>query len=143
MDRPTNRDLMIGDWVYLGNKYGQVDEIFKFHFSEHPHEHLIKVVNLRDPDGSIAQLEVSSGIEDIRGYPLTPEILENNGLKLEKGDIGHFTEDENYDFEIYLDEDGQIWWSINIAEYMVIKINYVHELQHILKICGIEKKIVL
>ena len=86
-------------------------------------------------------------IKDIEPIPLSVEILEKNGL--EKDNHGrlngeYFDEDKNRDLEISVDDKtGEIWWSYNWDEYRIIRLRYVHELQHALKLCGIAKTIVL
>ena len=60
-------------------------------------------------------------IEFIEPIPLTTEILEKNGFKF--GTLFKFH--------------GDIWW------YHGIKIEKVHELQHVLRLFGIKKEIVL
>lgn len=79
--------------------------------------------------------------------PLTLEILEKNGL--EKGNHGrlygeYFDEDTNQDLEItFNSKTGEVWWSYNWDEYHIIRLRYVHQLQHALSLCGIKKEIEL
>ena len=87
--------------------------------------------------------------------PITPEILEKNGF--EKLDFSHF---QIGDRRLVLDADGRwdgplSWhWVVTemdtnakgqpvVLDYYVTTINYVHELQHALRLCGIEKEIKL
>lgn len=60
-------------------------------------------------------------IEFIEPIPLTKEILEKNG----------------FNFGMLFKFHGDIWW------YHGIKIEKVHELQHVLRLFGIKKEIVL
>lgn len=80
----------------------------------------------------------------LKGLELTPEILEKNGLKIDKYKGGFFPacfkEDEYCDVEIEM-KDEEIAWSINCGEYWIKRLNYVHELQHALRLFGINKKI--
>lgn len=121
-------ELMIGDWVYDGNSIAQVTGITCDGIIETTHNQ-------------------SSNIEIIRPIPLTIEILEKNGL--EKDNHGrlnseYFDEDVNSCLEISVDDKtGEIWWSYNWDEYWIIRLRYVHELQNALRLCGIEKEIVL
>ena len=91
---------------------------------------------------------IENGEEDCgEPIPLTPEILEKNGL--EKDNHGriygeYFDEDSNRDLEITVDDKtGEVWWSYNWNEYYIIRLRYVHQLQHALRLCGIEKEIEL
>ena len=85
--------------------------------------------------------------------PLSPEILEKNGF--EKLDFSHF---QIGDRRLVLDADGRwdgplSWhWVVTemstnakgqpvVLDYYVATINYVHELQHALRLCGITKEI--
>lgn len=82
--------------------------------------------------------------EDISNFqpiPLTPEILEKNGLANDYYG-SYFKEDEHMSLEISSSEDG-IYWTINFHEYGILKLEYVHQLQHALKLCGIDKDIIV
>lgn len=96
-----------------------------------------------DGDG---HCEVTFAWNEINPIPLTPEILEQNGLKIDKYKGGFFPacfkEDEHYDVEIEM-KDEEIAWSINCGEYWIKRLNYVHELQHALRLFGIKKDIEL
>ena len=82
------------------------------------------------------------GIENLlEPIPLTPEVLEKNGLANDLYGC-HFDEDEYMALEISAEEEG-IYWSINYNEYDILKLKYVHELQHALRLCGINKEIVV
>lgn len=82
----------------------------------------------------------------LQGVPLTAKILEKNGLNIDKYKGGfspaYFKEDENCDVEIEM-QNEKIAWSINCGEYWIKRLNYVHELQHALRLCGINKEIKL
>ena len=125
-------ELMIGDWVcctfWSEPKNYQVDEL------KHCADNELKVV-VRDIGFLIFPEKY---IEPIH---LTPEILEKNGLEW-RGNCGMFKEDTDYYLEL-LKEDDIIWWSVNWAEYTLIPIHYVHQLQHALRLCGIDKEIIL
>ena len=77
----------------------------------------------------------------LRPIPLTREILEKNGMKF-RTNVGWFAEDDEYFLEISTKGDN-VYWTINDWEYSLLKLNYVHELQHALKLCGIKKEIEL
>ena len=68
--------------------------------------------------------------------PLTPEILEKNGW--EHDDVRY--EWENDKIEFFL-EDGAVgnkfWWKV--GENLITPINYVHQLQRALDLCGISE----
>ena len=88
--------------------------------------------------------------DNIEPIPLTPEILEKNA---------DFYRDEMYykyyDFSKEIDtygnsisveiceSRGTVYWTINGNEYGITELKYVHQLQHALKLCGIDKEIVV
>jgi len=99
-------------------------------------------------DGEVHTLSVN-GIEPI---PLTAEILVKNGFETNGNAIwaAYCPEDKHANLEIsehyYYDgekTEGGFYWTINCCEYDIIRLRYVHELQHALKLCGIEKEIQL
>ncbi len=126
-------ELMIGDWV-----------IFK---AETPK--MCKVVSIDTDNGNYIRQSLTDTYytEDcFEPIPLTAEILIKNGISLsyDKNIYGsHFKEDKDYRLEISQEKRDGIFWSINGDEYHVLKLNYIHELQHALKLCGIEKEIVI
>jgi hypothetical protein len=78
----------------------------------------------------------------LQPIPLTPEILEKNGFEQKQSKF------INGDIEIIFTIKGFSFWSkktIEIAHGSGSKINnlpcYVHQLQHALRICGINKEI--
>ena len=81
-------------------------------------------------------------VEEMEPIPLTPEILEKNGFQADGYEILVFETDE-YHFTLQKGVDGinNWWWDMFCSP--VIPINYVHELQHALKLCKIEKEIEL
>lgn len=115
-------DLMIGDWVYRPDCYSKVKEI---------------------RENGIIGLDHLRGIisfEELKPIPLTPEILEKNGFV--------------YDSEDKLFEDIYPRISMLYAQYRLVEngginygemseIKYVHQLQHALRLCGIDKEIEL
>ena len=115
-------DLQIGDWVR--NDLGEIQQ----------------VVELREEGAMLSYNDIYQ-YDDIHPIPLTPEILEKNGLTLSLyGE--HFPEDKRYDLEISVIE-GDIYWTIECGYYGILRLRFVHELQHCLKLVGIKKDIVL
>lgn len=136
-------ELMIGDWVYIlhGGKathYGKVTALLPSGAIE------------SEIDGSHA---LSSSVEPI---PITPEILKKNGFTYCKSDGGFYLHTTisygNWDVDVVLfdvtDEyrNNQLHISSPDDSYIAIHLmecNHVHELQHALRLCGIEKEISL
>lgn len=124
-------DLMSGDWV-RSKKWAEI-----------PFKLTSLNANMRYYYG-ITSKGVLIGpflIEELEPIPLTPEILEKNGFKLDKEDgwwwltpkMGiTFWEEGNIELEA---------WNEHTA--VNIHIKYLHQLQHALRLCGIDKKIEL
>ena len=127
-------ELSIGDWVYQKMN----DDAYQVQWIEREMVGLIKHTGTEE-DGSIRLTAVP--LSFIEPIPLTPEILEKNGFR--KNGNKWYTP-ELFTLERWGDN-----WSIVIAcscgEYAceVCTIKYVHQLQHALRLAGVEKKIEL
>ena len=117
-------ELMIGDWVY--NKHHKKNiQIQPYDFFVHGH-------------GNNGTFAVSSTIvsgRDLVPIPLTEEILVKNGWRKEP---------------ITIDGDYANWHGeipISQAEdeynYADIELRYAHQLQHLLRLCGVEKELTI
>lgn len=85
--------------------------------------------------------------------PLTPEILEKNGFELDKAVEDYYCIYDGIDNRVslcngkeYMNSDNE--WNVHIdsEDYCTIancELTYVHELQHILRLCKIDKEIVV
>ena len=86
----------------------------------------------------ILQLSINREYPSIKPIPITPEILEKNGF-------------EEFDGWRILDmDDVEIRWIGTILEISgshgnmeLPNVQHVHELQHAIRLCGIDKEIVL
>ena len=127
-------ELMIGDWVMY-------------------HNHIPMKITQLSPD--------FDDMDDLNPIPLTGEILKKNGFKegtysiLGKGGYKSFPEYKYINREeitdtsknlikvSYSDENGGVYdISFGIGSH-IFDLKYVHELQHALRLCGIEKEIEL
>ena len=162
-------ELMIGDWVnfrpgWISEETGKPEYECGCGFP-------VKLTCIYDglsqyddvlPDGTINTIEVAD--YELSGIPLTPEILEKNGFRLTKADT--VCPSDRYWWAINGTRDGAM---IEITIYnpdvhgvkVLTKIHTqsshesgvntvhscdiesVHELQHALRLCGIEKEIIL
>lgn len=119
----SSRDLMVGDWLMFNDKPCQVKGLHS------------------DDTATLVGYRSAYYLIDAEPILLTPEILEKNGL--ENDPLGcHFDEDEYMALEISSEEEG-IYWTINYNEYGILKLQYVHQLQHALRLCGIDKEIIV
>lgn len=131
------KDLMIGDLVIHGfGGIGKITEIDS------------KTVVIKDDgfDTGDGMNEVSFAINELTPIPITPEILEKNGFDMSDKEVMqyHFEEDgEKYHFSLrqMYDKDGKphgySFYSFNVLTLL----DYVHQLQHALKLCEINKEI--
>lgn len=137
-------DLMIGDWVL---HFGEVAQIVGIRIDNYNNSPYFKT-NIHDT-------WYESGVDGIEPIPLTPEILENNGFS-KSADAGDgtlicgmsippykLTFQSIFGLPVLTIED--VVDDDNLHTCLVLKdeIYSVHELQHALKQCRIEKEIVL
>lgn len=128
------KDLMIGDWIDDGYKKAQVTSI--------------------TCDGIVETTAAISNIEVVDPIPLTEDILVKNGFASSEGYAYlHLDENNFLEFCYYNHRLSKIYMGIEIDDWdkrvkirdvvFVSSCNYVHEFQHDLKRCGIEKEIVI
>ena len=82
-------------------------------------------------------------IEEIKPIPLTPEILEKNGWVKDLYSFEGYDNEELECLSLWVGEDGKNKWWWRVGVELVTPINYVHELQHALRLCRIQKEIIL
>lgn len=117
-------DLMIGDWVNL-------------------YDSPIKI-NIDDL-GVIERDETYDKGVHCEPIPLTEEILEKNGFKKVEKDLFHLGQ-SSIGVDTWLGIDNNVIYVDALyhdGEIAFCKCEYVHELQHALKMCGIDKEIIL
>ena len=129
-------ELMINDWVCINGSNYQVQDLKK--------KGVVKLYITTEY--GIHELEFNTDYleEEMQPIPLTKEILERNGFDGEVYlwiDAGDEKTLEYYSFEHRL----SLWYEGGKSQELLFKCQCfsVHELQHALKLCGIEKEIVL
>ena len=120
-------ELMLGDWVKFPG--GTIDKIVDLPYIE--------------GKGICASFAASAtlfpiSVEKIEPIPLTPEILEKNGFIYNELPFVQGWEQ----FGLTLTNGGN-GFRINCGINVAMIIDSVHELQHALRLCGIEKEIEL
>lgn len=123
-------ELMIGDYIKHGfGGIGKVTELSKG---------IVTVYDKGLDDGE-GNCEVNFAENEIQPIPLTSEILEKNGFEYRPswGEWVHYNPFPLIDFTLLTDEEG---FQLDLPN---TKIEYVHELQHALRLCNIDKEIVL
>ena len=135
------KELMIGDWVHVDGKPQKVIEIL--HHGINP-----TYYSMSD------EIEGYTHEEQIEPIPITKEILEKSGFVDDLYSENRFIlkgKDEEqvfYWFEEYGRHNSCNVFGANIENshghyFSGRNIRYVHELQHALRMCNIEKEIVL
>ena len=121
------KELMIGDWVecvdstHKKKVYAQIDAI-----EEGQTCILVRLDNCN------WFLDISF----IKPIPLTPEILEKNGFIKESRECQRNT------LQYCVLTDG-LWIDISEVNYFEGKLEFVHQLQHALRFCGITREIII
>ena len=129
-----SKSLMIGDWLYLGT----TDIAVQVKAISADGDDTI-LVKYQEPDkwGKYGEMV---GNDDVRPIPLTPEILKKNGFK----DAQFYSELLWNDvFQILSDCSSLSIRCKNSDLSLSIPCDMVHQLQHALRLCGIEKEIVI
>ena len=135
-------DLMIGDWVMYGYFHYETGEPIERVFQITQIEAELGDYYVWSEDGRMCHPELLNPI------PLTPEILEKNGWnntapgfwQISIENMGLLWQDCNKMFQII---DHTPYEAIDFRMSARLLISAVHELQHALRLCGIEKEIVL
>lgn len=128
------KNLMIGDWVYNAHHKCNI-RLSPYDFFTHGH----------DIYGSqyLTTFSKPTYGRDLTPIALTTTILEKNGF-VQKGPIFVFADDY---FDISIHELTDSIWTVTHHNCEMslpdqrVHISYVHELQHFLRLCGVEKEI--
>ena len=124
-------ELMIGDYVQMNGSPYVIEEISKKGW-----------VHMTDPVHNLrVQMSTDYILDFIEGIPLTVEILESNGFEKKGHRYGIY--DDYFDFEMYEYNDGTWLVSYHCCEMSLpdeqVLIFHVHQLQHFMRHCGIDK----
>jgi len=135
---------MIGDWIEFTSKYGygtgQIAAIEPLEGSAEPTT--FSVIKYKK-DGTLFYVGVSKTC--VRPIPLTPEILEKNGWENSAPDVWQ----KEYGGLVFYWENGTRRFGMNDFRHLQeqweihLRIMHTHELQHALRLCGIEHEITL
>ena len=134
-------ELSIGDWV--------VAKLTKWDYDcpEETEPMRIRCIDNSDRKRAYADLEFGSGqyatsahIEDLCPIPISAEALKQNGWREDKTDPNFFATDEVY---IYNHEGVWRLRPKSTELLIVVDVKHIHELQHALRLLGVEKEIIL
>jgi hypothetical protein len=133
-------ELMIDDWVMLNGSHYQIEEI-----SRKGWVHLVC-------NGIRINMTTDYLLEVLQPIPLTPEILEKNGFKREEwiDNKGRFVSDDGrlilQNDENFINSFNTWYMHIDNEDFETIascELSYVHQLQHALRLSGIDKVITI
>lgn len=142
-------ELMIGDWVLCEKEPYQIRQLGIYGVDRDGEDYPAVCVGKPKGVGLIVERN------EIEPIPLTPEILKKNGF--ERDPFWHHCDKDynNYSISVQLGYANRIEY-IKIAEkgkddvipsertkLYLTHIKYIHQLQHALRLCGIEKTIEL
>ena len=129
-------DLSVGDWVRFRGKEWQVCSIYKF----------TEEVGLFRKDSQICE-----NLSELETIPITAEILEANGFnrpdKKVWGDTWDWTNKKDTMVELSVYKDNYYMRVVQLINGIQqdgvcgIALHYVHELQKILRLAGVDKEI--
>ena len=138
-------ELMLGDFVTFKDCQNDKDMV------------VIKIWDINQEGNAFVFIDDSEVLdevfidEDFVGIPLTPEILEKNGFVKAPmvSDTPPYDKDEEGNMHFSLNGNFWGWWQQN-QTFLIpanglgwLEFKYLHQLQHALKLCGIEKTIEL
>lgn len=120
------KELMLGNWVLAGAKTQfpmQVVGVFKD----------VAYLDFEGNEGDVWEEKE----ENMLPMPLTEEIFDKNGFKYLCG-VYYLEEDTSLEFR--KENDGYFYLSFDLSNYILSDkpIKYVHELQNLLNLAGIE-----
>lgn len=131
-------EIMIGDlFSFNGNKY-KIEDIKKCG--------AVHVENY--PEGGRTEFITDFILDELQPIPLTDEILKKNGWNWHEANAKFFP--ETWVGNLLLRKQGEAFCILAVSDYddedtntTPFTIRYVHELQHALRLGGIEKEIKL
>ena len=115
-------DLITKDWVSFRGKPVRIEEISR------PKQRVSVATN---------RMVASPKVSEIEPIPLTPEILEKNGFVEQAFIQNSIWSIQGFSLECHFATWEYYWANGDVT------IEYVHELQHVLRLLGITKEIVL
>ena len=142
-------DLSVGDWVRYDDRICQIAEICHLTYNIGSKKITITPSVTLFYEDDMPTYQESVILNDIHPIPITAEILETNGF--EKGHRGCFYHylrlDKNRTLYIHASTNG---WRVEITydaagilrtTHLMPDMNSVHDIQHALRLAGVDKEI--
>lgn len=134
-------ELMIGDWVTFEGEPLKVQHVYNNGYDDVVAETMEEFL---DEDGVICEEIKDVPLVNCSPIPLTPEILEKNGFGFVKSSDRDTVWNGQWIYEdlelgtCCLNREGNWPCFINMDD-LNIKCEYVHQLQHVLRLCGLNE----
>lgn len=148
------QELMIGDWVCYSKANKYYTRVNEIRHTEVPLDDQWYIEGIRSDNDKINSNAVEYfSVEILSPIPLTPEILEKNGFiggeyKSYTGYVWYLEEKGFSKIGFTMSCEKSILWGEKIKpngsigdNFSIPNIQFVHELQHALRLCGIDKEI--
>lgn len=127
-------DLSVGDWVMVNGKPRKISTLSEVWNGSN--EVLIGYVVHVYPNGY--NVVFYKPIEHVKPIPITAEILEKNGFELDSSCWRIYRNGGGH-IEIWEDEDR--WYLSVNSKDTLCKLHWVHQIQHLMRVWGIDKEI--
>lgn len=132
-------ELMIGDWVLHDGEPYQVRQLGIYGVDRDGEDYPAVCVGKPKGVGLIVERN------EIEPIPLTPEILEHN---FERKGRNYVFSTDFYEVEIHEYNDGMYMLTytsceMNLPSTQIANICFIHQLQQAMRLCGVEKEIIL
>ena len=135
-------DLMVGDWVKVlpishrvESHYDRIESIRKEYTGQ---VYIEGGYHDRDHKGIDDWFDWSVGLNDIAPIPLTTEILEKIGFEYDPYYHNWIYHEFTINYGHLIDEEDGDYLFIWAADTSM-KLTYIHELQHALRLCGLNE----
>ena len=130
-------DLSVGDWVRCRDRIGRIERLEAIRSDER-----VRVA----VESYLGTMYLFVGIEDIEPIPITAKILEKNGFVKKNYDNGKMWDWwwDNVLVRKYADEDiYRFIVALNSKHYTTTMVvgKHTHQLQHALRLAGVDKEI--
>lgn len=135
MEKLNCKSLMLGDWVnFLIDVVGGETEYDPAVNEYQP----MRIESIYASGDVESEFGVTNDVTQLQPIPLTAKILERNGFVFNNLPMEQCW--QQYGLRLYLSGYG---YAISCGENVSLRIDYVHELQHALRLCKIDREIKL
>lgn len=130
-------DLMIGDWVLISvwDCKPFPSKVTSINYNSYKGKDFADWIDTED--------EEEIGMYNVQPIPITPEVLEKNFQKDPDYIDTYWRPDCRKFCFVKENDDWYFAFRYKGGHICIAECNYVHELQHALRLCGIDKEIVL